>query len=146
MTSPERPDPPRDHGPRLSDEEYERRIVELHRGRPPMPDADEDRRLRRQELELAIDHRLGANFPPDRREALWAVRERVERQRLRLGVAHLARRLLPRWLAGRAQGLAGAMVQEYATVLNPHELRSFFSLAEGEAPALPIDLAQVRRK
>ena len=135
-----------DHGPRLSDEEYERRVVGLHQGRPPMPEADEDRWLRRQELDLAIDHRLGERFPQARRDALWAVCERIERRRLRLGVAHLVRRLLPRRLARQAQGLAGAMVSEYAKVLNAHELRSFFSLAEGEVPMLPIDSEQIRKR
>ena len=42
------------HGPRLSDEEFERRIVDLHRGQAPMPSAAEEEHLRRQELELTI--------------------------------------------------------------------------------------------
>lgn len=135
-----------DHGPRLSDDEYEQRIVALHRGRSPMPSAEEDRRLRRQELELAIDHRLGTRFPHERREALWAVAERVERKRLRLGLAHLARQLAPRLFARGAQGLAEAMVREYGDVLDADELARFFGLRPGERPSLPIEPEQIRKR
>jgi hypothetical protein len=74
------------HGPRLTDEEYEKRIIELHRDLPPMPTKDQDREVRRLELDLAIDHRLGRDFPRERRDALWAVQQRVEKKRVRLGV------------------------------------------------------------
>lgn len=117
-----------DHGPRLSTAEYERRIVALHAGRSPMPTPDEDRALRRAELDLAIDHRLGTQFPRERREALWAVRQRVERQRLRLGLAHAARQLLPGALARGAARVVGAMERAYAEVLSPEELKRFLDL------------------
>lgn len=127
------------HGPRLTDEEYEKRIVELHRRLPPMPTKDQDREVRRLELDLAIDHRLGRDFPRERREALWAVQQRVEKKRLRLGVKYLLRKLFAKGLPGDAQSLAGYMVDEYAKVLTKPELESFFGLREGERPTLPID-------
>lgn len=139
-------DPGFDHGPRLSDAEYERRIVALHAGRAPLPTPDEDRALRRAELDLAIDHRLGAAFPPERREALWAVRERIERQRLKLGLAWAARKLMPRALARGATGLVDAMAAAYAEVLSPAELQSFLGLQPGQRPGLPIDEDQLRRR
>lgn len=117
-----------DHGPRLSTAEYERRIVALHAGRAPMPTPDQDLAVRRAELDLAIDHRLGTHFPPERREALWAVRQRVERQRLRLGLAQAARQLLPGALARGAARVVGAMERAYAQVLTPDELKSFLDL------------------
>ncbi len=131
------------YGPRLTDEEYEKRIVELHRGLPPMPTKDLDREVRRRELELAIDHRLGRDFPKERREALWAAKERVERKRLWLGMKFLIKKKLGRSVVKDAQGLAGYMVDEYAKVLNPAELESFFALTKGEQPALPVDRSEL---
>ena len=133
------------YGPRLTDDEYERRIIELHRGLPPMPTKDQDREVRRRELELAIDHRLGRDFPPERREALWAAKERVEKKRLRLGVKFLFKKLFAKNVAREAQGLAGYMVDEYAKVLNTAELESFFGLRKGQRPVLPIDIDQLKK-
>jgi hypothetical protein len=127
------------YGSRLTDDEYEKRIIELHRGLPPMPTKDQDREIRRKELELAIDHRLGRNFPAARREALWAAKERTEKKRLRLGVKFLIKRLFGKHVVKEAQGLAGYMVDEYAKVLDATELESFFGLKKGERPVLPID-------
>ena len=66
-----------EYGGRLSGAEYERRILSLYKGLPPMPNPDQDRKVRRLELDLAIDHRLGQNFPGARRSALWEVQERI---------------------------------------------------------------------
>src|SRR5262249_57312564 len=82
-----------EYGPRLTDEEYDRAVVDLHRGMSPMPTREEDRALRRRALDLAIDHRLGRNFPRDRREALWKASERVESKRIWIGVKDLGRSL-----------------------------------------------------
>lgn len=133
------------YGPRLTDDEYERRIIELHRGLPPMPTKDQDREVRRRELELAIDHRLGRDFPAERREALWAAKERVEKKRLRLGIKYLLKKLFAKNVAREAQSLAGYMVDEYATVLNSAEIESFFGLKKGERPVLPIDLDELKK-
>lgn len=134
-----------DYGPRLSDEEYQKRIVELHSGVPAAPSADQDRSLRRQELELAIDYRLGRDFPSERREALWSVRQQIERKRLRLAFRYLLRRLIPGQLARGAQSLAAYAADEYATVLSTPELLRFLDLRQGEPPALPVDADQLRK-
>ena len=115
-----------DHGPCLTGEEYDKGIVELHGDLPPMPTKEQQKRVRRQELELAIDHRLGRDFPLHRREALWAIQRRVERKRGRLIFKHLLRRFFARSLARDAQGLAGYLVDEYAKELSKSELESFF--------------------
>lgn len=133
------------HGPRLSDDEYEKRIIELYGGLPPMPTKDQDREVRHLELELAIDHRLGRDFPRERREALWAIKERVEKRRLWLGVKFLAKKLFAKNINRDAQGLAAYMVDEYAKVLTKDELKSFFGLQEGERPTLPIDTDQAAK-
>jgi hypothetical protein len=127
------------HGPRLSQSEYERRIVELHAGLPPRPSKQEQARLRRRELELTIDHRLGRNFPPARRDALWEIQQRVEGRRLRLALYWLTHFISYGWLYRRANKVARFVVDEYATVLNPEELRAYFGAEESERPALPID-------
>ena len=133
------------HGPRLTVEEYERKIIELHSGLPLMPTKDQDRQVRQMELNLAIDHRLGRDFPPERREALWKIQQRVEKKRLWLALKYPFRRFLAKSLAWDAQGLAGFLVDEYAKVLTQSELKSFFDLQEGQRPALPIDLNQLKR-
>lgn len=132
------------HGPRLTDEEYEKRIIELHRGLPPMPTEEQDRQVRRMALDLSIDHRLGRDFPQERRELLWAIQQRVEKRRLWLALKYPFRRLFAKSLARGAQGLAGYLVDEYAGVLTQAELKRFFGLEEGQRPALPIDMDQLK--
>ncbi len=115
-----------DHGPRLADEEYERRVVALYDGLPPFPTRKQDAHVRRQELDLAIDYRLGTAFPRHRREALWAIQQRVERRRAWLMARHLVKWLLPGGVTRGADRLAGYLVDEYAKELTPAELESFF--------------------
>lgn len=127
------------HGPRLSQKEYERRIVELYTGLPPSPDKEAQARLRRCELDLAIDHRLGQDFPQARRAALWEIQQQVEKKRLRLVLQWLFHFVSYRWLYTRANKLAGYLVDEYAKVLTKDELQAFFDLRENERPTLPIE-------
>jgi hypothetical protein len=134
-----------EYGQRMSDDEYERRILSLYCSLPPLPSPDQDRDVRRQELDLAIDHRLGRNFPEERRSALWAVQQRVEKKRLRLGMKYLLRRLTARFFARDAQSLAGYAAEEYAKVLSPEELKRFLDLKNDEPPALPVDIAHLHK-
>lgn len=127
------------HGTRLSAKEYERRIVALYAGLPPSPDKEEEISIRRRELDLTIDHRLGQDFPKDRREALWSIQQRVEKKRLRLMFQWLLHFISYRWVYSRANKLAGFLVDEYAKVLTKEELRAYFNLDEDERPTLPID-------
>jgi hypothetical protein len=128
-----------DYGPRLTDEEYERRVVELHRGMPPMPTPEQDRALRRRALNLAIDHRLGRDFPGSRREALWAASERIDSRRIWLGLRYMLGMLLSSVRRGHAEALTNALTAEYSKVLSQPELRQFLGLKEGQPPALPVD-------
>jgi hypothetical protein len=134
-----------EYGPRLTDAEYEKQIVSLYRGLPPMLSPEQDRETRRRELNLAIDHRLGRYFPEERRSALWAAQQRVEKKRLRLAMKYLLHRLVTKLLARDAQSLAGYAVEEYAKVLSPEELRRFLDLKEGEPPSLPIDIEHLHK-
>ena len=134
-----------DHGPRLTDEEYQQRIVELHSSSPAALTKEREREIRRQELELAIDFRLGCDFPGERREALWAIQQRVEQKRLRLMLKYFFRRFFGKGLIRDVQGLAGFLVHEYARVLNQAELESYFGAEEVQSPALPIDPDQLNK-
>ena len=127
------------YGSRLTGEEYDRQIVALHSGLPAIPSREQDRQVRRAALDLAIDHRLGRNFPRDRRNALWAIQERLERKRVRLMATYLLKRLFGKSLVPQARGLAGYVVDQYATVLSPAELESFFGADEVRSPNLPVD-------
>ena len=110
---------------KLSGEEYDRRIVALHKNLPPVPSTEQQRQIRRAELELAIDYRLGTDFPSDRRDALWMVHERVAQRRGRLMLWHFVRRILPGALERRANRLVGYLEREYAKVLTATELEQF---------------------
>jgi hypothetical protein len=127
------------HGPRLSQKEYERGIVELYSGLPPSPDKEQEARIRRRELDLTIDHRLGKDFPQARRDALWEVQQRVEKKRIRLTLYWLTRFVSDKLLYRRANKVARFAVDEYAKVLTPEELHAYFGKEEAEHPTLPID-------
>lgn len=126
-------------GPRLTGEEYDRRIVALHSGQPAAPSREADRATRRAELELAIDHRLGRAFPKVRREALWIVHQRVQGRPLQMMGRYLIKRLLGLSLVPEARGLAGYVIDEYAKVLSHEELEAFFGPEEVRSPGLPLD-------
>jgi hypothetical protein len=128
-----------DHGPVLSDAEYERRIVRLYEDMPAKPSKEFDAHIRRRELDLQIDHRLGCLFPPERRDALWEAQQRVESRRLRLAIVSLTRAVLPRNLGRGASRLAGFAVDEYAKVLSPEELQRFVAPGDGAKPLSAVE-------
>jgi hypothetical protein len=128
-----------DYGVRLTDEEYERRIIDLQRAMPPMPTAEEDRARRRRELDLAVDYRLGQDFPQARRDELWAAAERVESKRVSLGARYLLDMLIAPLRRQHATALTRMLSREYSKVLTPPELRAFLGLGKGGEPTLPVD-------
>jgi hypothetical protein len=115
-------------GPLLSDADYERQIVALQQGRPAMPSRRQDRELRRRELNLKIDHRLGRDFPSVRREELWAVAQELERRRLRWAAVTLVRQLFTGRRDRHGDALFGLLKRAYARVLTPDELEAFLQL------------------
>ena len=127
------------YGPCISIEEYEKKTHDLYNQLPPEPSREQDEQVRRHELELTIDHRLGINFPHERREALWAVQQQVERKRLWLIGRYLLKCILPSSIAKGAQQLADGVVKEYSKVLSRKELEHFFGESETQHPALPIE-------
>jgi hypothetical protein len=133
------------HGPYLSDREYDRKIIELRSTLPSSPTKEQDRRARRLELDLDIDHRLGMAFPAERREALWAIQEKVEKKRLRLAFKYILRKVFGRWFIKDVRRLTGFMVDEYAKTLTADELERFFDFKEGRRSSLPIDINQLKK-
>lgn len=114
------------YGPRLSFREYEQRMIALHddsRWSGPRGDA----MIRRQELELSIDHKLGLNFPKDRRDALWKAQQRVHRRHVPvlltsiLGKAFGSKKPLD-------EALARLVQREYGRVLEPDELTALLDI------------------
>lgn len=104
-----------------------------------MPTKAVESRVRRQELDLSIDHRLGCAFPSERRELLWKIQERIERKRLWLAFRSLLSGIFSRPLVSGAQKLAEDLLREYAQVLTPEELEVYFNLRQGEQPSLPVE-------
>ena len=129
-----------DYGTRLSGEEYDKRIVALHANLPPVLSTEMERKVRREELEITIDYRLGCNFPKYKRDMLWKVQEKVEKKRIFLIFKYLFRHIFKKNLVRSAQNLAGYLVDEYAKVLSQDELEMFFGKNEVENPNLPIDI------
>lgn len=136
---------PFDHGPRLTSEEYQRKITELYSKPSSASTEHEKRAIFRQELDINIDYRLGCCFPKERRDALWAIQEQVEKRRFRLAFKYLFRRVLAKWFVQDAQQLANFLVEEYAKVLTAEELQAYFGLSPGEMPVLPIDRGQLNK-
>lgn len=133
-----------DYGPRLSGEEYDKRIIALHANLPPILSPEKERLVRREELEITIDYRLGCNFPKYKRDMLWKVQEKVEKKRVLLIFKYLFRHIFKKALVRSAQNLAGYLVDEYAKVLSPDELEMFFGKNELENPNLPIDIENLK--
>jgi hypothetical protein len=131
-----------DHGPKLSGEEYDRRIVELYEDLPATPSRKQMMDVKRNELEIMIDHRLGTLFPRERREKLWAAQRKIDRRRLRLFAAYLFRHLFKKNFLKEKNWIAQCVVDEYAKVLNQSELEMFFGKREVKNPSLPINEQQ----
>jgi hypothetical protein len=115
-----------DHGRCLTDDEYRRAVIALHANLPPMPSHEQDLGVRRAELNLTIDYRLGIAFPSTRREALWRIHEQVEKRRVRLVLWHLIPEFKWRATERGASRLARRLIHEFAKVLTPAELAAYF--------------------
>lgn len=127
------------HDSRISRASYEQQVVALYRERPPILDKQAQFALRRREFDLTIDHRLGLDFPPQRREALWNIQQKIEKKRLRLALWWLVKIFSSRLFYGKANQIGDFAYDEYAKVLTKEELQMFFELKENERPVLPLE-------
>lgn len=113
-----------DYGVRLSQAEYERRLVALYSGGPPLPSEAQTRKRDQIELHLLVDYHLGMEFPKSRREQLWQAKQKLDARR----GWHLFLGLLTRpWDAGSV--MMRAQVREFSQVLNAAELLAFLDLS-----------------
>lgn len=120
-----------EHGRKLTAEEYERRTVALYEAGPPMPSRQEDLLLRRAELDLLVDYRLGTGFPLDRRSQLWEVQQALDKHR----AWHLVRGFITK-PGDPSVSIAAAQVKAFSKILDPIELRTFFDLRPDEIRSL----------
>jgi hypothetical protein len=80
------------YGPRLSSQDYSHRTRALLNPEDyNNPDPGFQKNLRRQEFELTVDHRLGQNFPAEKRDPLFLAVEKARAPwRLGLGLVGIA--------------------------------------------------------
>lgn len=112
------------HGRRLTHREYERAVVDLYT-QDGASNIDQSE-LRRRELNLTIDYRLGVDFPVSRREELWIIQQEIESKRLRLLAKSIIVRFLPFLARHRSNSIAGFVLKKYEQVLSPEEMKVFF--------------------
>lgn len=107
-----------DHGPTISGEEYDERVVKLHTDRPRFS-VDDEIALQRAELSIMIDHRLGICFPYDRRDDLWDAQQSIQKRKGRLFLLILLR------MVGFDR-LSKIVWEEFSKVLDSDEMLDFF--------------------
>ncbi|TAL26937.1 MAG: hypothetical protein EPN97_18395 [Alphaproteobacteria bacterium] len=126
------------HGRRLTDAEYEKKIVALYTGASPIPGKAEEIRLRKAELNLQIDHKLGVDFPAARREEMWKTAEAVEKGRLTTAFKIVMLYVFKgkadeKHMDGSpadADHLTRYLVKKYSAVLDDEELTQFLGPKE----------------
>ena len=112
-----------DHGPRLTQAEYERRISALNASSPAMPTREQEEAMRLAEMSLLIDYHLGLDFPPERRERVLQEHRRTSRRFLwRLLGSVLAHPFSP------FDGFARTQVRSFSKHLKDEELAALFDL------------------
>ena len=115
--------PQPDHGPRLTQAEYERRILALNASGPAMPTRAQEEALRQGEMSLLIDYHLGIDFPEDRRARVLEEHRKLGR---RFAWRLLASVLTHPW--NPSDGLAREQVRRFSRLLGDAELAALFDL------------------
>jgi len=130
------------YGPRLSGREYDGKIAELYQslaGNAATGSSDIEAEIETGEFNLLIDHKLGIDFPADKRAALLDAKRRIGRNRLKLVAAYLGASLRKRGFANAMQVLLEQMCAEFAKILTEEELIALLDRKPGETPILPLD-------
>jgi hypothetical protein len=136
-------DPLLKYAPRLSSEEYQQAISTLYKraaaGQLGAAQGGIEQAIKDAEFNLAIDHKLGRNFPQDKRQALVEAKHQAEKQRLRLVGRFLRKSIRERAFASGMQVWLEQLAEAFSTVLTPQELNAFMELKAGEKPLFPIE-------
>ncbi|WP_151962871.1 hypothetical protein [Acinetobacter oleivorans] len=110
------------HGRKLTLEEYEHSITELFEDH-----GNNKETLERKELNLTIDYRLGVDFPLERREELWKIHQKIEKERNNKLLKKYIMYFLPNLFKDyKAAKLVNFMLKEYSTVLSEQEIKDLF--------------------
>lgn len=108
------------YGPKLPTSRWEKETIALQHK------AMSERTRRRLEMDLNIDHRLGVNYPVQKRSDLWLAHEAMDKKRLQLHNSFtLIKRLFPQfeWLQVLWLFRYGRKQLSYA--LSPEDLKTF---------------------
>lgn len=122
------------YGERINEREYRRRVLALYEGPQHSKNTHQSATsLRRRELDLTIDHRLGADFPRERREALWKAQQRLHRRKL----PTLMMSFISKAFGSQRpieEPLYELVLREYGRVLSPSELSAMVDIPTSQLP------------
>jgi hypothetical protein len=110
------------YGKRLSNEEYVYKVTELYKDIPSSPKKKQETEIRKAELNLQINNRLGKDFPQDKRDEMWAAAERLEKKRASVGF------LVSAFAKGHGNPMLGVFqiaFNEFSAVLGDEDLVQF---------------------
>lgn len=119
------------YGPTITQQQLDARVLALHNNAPPVPTPHQDLQIRYGELNAMIDHKLGTQFPQDRRTALWTVQRSLDRKRL----MHVLKGFVTHPLRP-SEALTKPQVKGFSQVLNDDELQAFFECSPSELSRL----------
>lgn len=120
-------------GPKLSHEEYTKRIIELYSN----SGTGAIQAIKRKEFDLKIDYRLGKQFPAYRRDELWEVQKSLQKKSISLFLKLSLKKAMFRDKTLKEKALAELVTNEYSKILSKSELESFLG-EEAKDPYLPV--------
>lgn len=121
------------YGRKIDAQEYKQRVIALYEMPPTKPYKSKSANFRRHELDLTIDHRLGVDFPIERREALWRAQQRLNRRQLPILFLSLIRRSLGS-KGPLEEPLYRLVLREYGKVLSGPELSAMVDIPVEDLP------------
>ena len=115
------------YGPKITREQYERIVLDLNASLPPMSTPEQERALRRGELNAMIDRKLGVSFPDDKREQLFEAQQKASSRLLwNLAKGFLSNPLDP------SAGIVKPLVRGFYAVLSRDEMVEYFDMTPEE--------------
>jgi hypothetical protein len=116
------------YGRRLTGREYEKAVIALYTGMNPSPSDREFMEIRRKEINLQIDHKLGVDFPAEKREAVWDVVARLEKKRIGMALGVMVRQALGRKVDINAElaKVVDEMITKTGKILDKEDMVRFF--------------------
>ncbi|MGA3077982.1 MAG: hypothetical protein ABSG56_30435 [Bryobacteraceae bacterium] len=135
------------YGRRLTGQEYDKAIIALYTGLKPDYSEREFMEIRRKEINLQIDHRLGVDFPPEKRETVWEVIAGLEKKRIGMALGVMVRQALGRKVDINAElaKVADEMIAKTGRILDKEDMVRFLGPEdEWTLPHVPDDPAPPR--